>query len=989
MLVVISIFLLVPAAGESRGNELDRVYLTRQMATEAKSFVKVVNNRAWQGTPIRVGGMTYKRGLGVHADSKLVFPLDGKFVAFHVVPGPDDAHHGRLEMKILVDDKEVFATGPTSSRDKTPRKALAIPVTDAQTLTLIVNQAAGDIHGDHASWADAWLERPGYDSSEVAEEPPGVTALPRQKLEPFLQEYCIDCHGKRKQEAQVRFDQISWEIKDNDTAQRWQDVLDQLNGGDMPPEDATQPFDDEMSAALDSLTGALLTARRRLTDHGGEIKMRRLNRREYFNTIRELFGFDIFVHDIPEDGESSSFDTVGSEQLFTSADFDRYLQLGRKIATESFDWNTRPYQSRKIERQNLGRGLAQSIRKKVAENEAKLKMIRQKKPFKEIGFSDIGNQEIFQRQFWVNTQLPKKYTQLPKVDDGRYLTGIHDLTANIRNWRSPDIRGDYIHRIHGGTTGKAEEIRKLVAIRDFRRYYKGALRINGTVEKPESVSIRLRGGDIDMKNQLVLTEELFNDRDNAYYRKVALGGDPQKLDPQWATIWVDWLEWEGPIYPEVRPWFEQIIYPDHSREGGRPELFRDEKAAELIEKFAFEAFRRRAPEPMYISGLHSLFEEYRSQGQSFDEAMAEVFAIILASPGFLYIQEDIPEVDSEGRYLDDLELAIRLSYFLWSRPPDRQLYAYAEAGGLSKPSILKSQIERMLDDPKARAFQEGFMNQWAELDRFDAITIDPKVYPRFNEAVRLAARQEPGEFFGTLIKEDLPVANLIESDFVTINSTLGAHYGIRLPNTETGVFQKVKLPADSPRGGLMTQAAFLTAGSNGERSSPVIRGALVMEKLLHDEPAPPPPNVPELGSATNEPKTNRQMVIAHQKQAVCASCHKKMDVIGFGLENFDTTGKWRDTEKVGDKDVAIEPGGTLPGGEAFANVKELKAVLLKNEDQLAKELVESILAYSLGRTIEFSDSDDVEELLSRLKPQKYRIRSMIREIAMSDLFRRK
>jgi hypothetical protein len=185
----------------------------------------------------------------------------------------------------------------------------------------------------------------------------------------------------------------------------------------------------------------------------------------------------------------------------------------------------------------------------------------------------------------------------------------------------------------------------------------------------------------------------------------------------------------------------------------------------------------------------------------------------------------------------------------------------------------------------------------------------------------------------------------------------------------------------------MTQTAFLVTGSNGERSSPVIRGALVMEKLLHDEPAPPPPNVPELGSATREPKTNREMVELHQKQAVCASCHKKMDVIGFGLENFDTVGMWRDTEKVGRKQVPIETAGTLPGGAAFTNVQELKKVLIDEQQHLAEGMVESILAYGLGRTVEFSDSDDVAEILAKLKSDNFRVRSMIREIALSPLFR--
>jgi hypothetical protein len=244
-------------------------------------------------------------------------------------------------------------------------------------------------------------------------------------------------------------------------------------------------------------------------------------------------------------------------------------------------------------------------------------------------------------------------------------------------------------------------------------------------------------------------------------------------------------------------------------------------------------------------------------------------------------------------------------------------------------------------------------------------------------------------FLGTLIDENLPVRNLIDSDFVTVNATLAAHYGIAGVAPADDRFVKVKLPANSPRGGLMTQAAFLIAGSNGERSSPVIRGALIMEKLLHDEPAPPPPNVPELSEASSKPLSNREMVKIHQKRAACASCHKKMDVIGFGLENFDTIGRWRETETVGKQQVAIDPSGTLPGGARFNSVQELKSALLKHEAELAKGLVESILAYGLGRTVEFSDADDVEAILAKLADDGYPMRSMIREIALSPLLERK
>ncbi|MCB1210794.1 MAG: DUF1592 domain-containing protein, partial [Verrucomicrobiales bacterium] len=363
-----------------------------------------------------------------------------------------------------------------------------------------------------------------------------------------------------------------------------------------------------------------------------------------------------------------------------------------------------------------------------------------------------------------------------------------------------------------------------------------------------------------------------------------------------------------------------------------------------------------------------------------------VMAVVLASPGFLFLQE-ASKPDGKRHELDARELAIRLAYFLWSSAPDAELYRAAADGSLLKPEILRAQVDRMLLDARSVAFTDGFASQWAALKRFDAITIDESVMFKFNQGVRHSATREVLEFFRTLVAENLPASNLIDSDFVVINSLLGVHYGIA--GVKSDAFQKVSLPAESPRGGLLGQAAFLIAGSNGERSSPVIRGALVMEKLLHDKPAPPPPNVPELGSSSKIPLTNRQLVEAHQKRAQCASCHQKMDVIGFGLENFDVIGQWRDTEKVGNKEVPIATGGTLPGGVAFADIDGLKAALLNEKDALARELVESLLAYALGRTIEFSDADAIEAILHELKREDYPVRSMIHAVTASRLFHTK
>jgi cytochrome c553 len=805
-----------------------------------------------------------------------------------------------------------------------------------------------------------------------------ATPVPRESLEPFLNRYCIDCHNADEANGQVRFDTMSWQIETNDTAQRWQDVLDQLNGGAMPPDDASQPDDRELRQALASLTSTLQQARRRLTDHGGRFTLRRLNRREYSATIRHLFGFDVPLDEIPEDGSISSFDTVGAEQFFSSVHFEKYLALGRKVADEAFTWTVRPRQPTKVQgrRTEPEDRVTKQLRENLADLDQKMAMKQAGKTWQEMGFKDEGEAEIIFRQFATRAGHPRKYLEYPRVDDGVYVGVLNEtkwVSANLHT----DIRGDYIVRIHAGVHGSPDPIRTIALVRDHHGP-KGTVQIQGTVDQPETVELWTRQS-LGRFALNVKVEESRPDIPN-YLRH--LQGPKQAMDP-WVSIWIDWLEIEGPFYPEWRPVLETILSPAESIQGGHIALLHDDaRAGELIERFAFEAFRRRQPAPAFIASLTRRFEENRKAGMKHKAALADVLAIILASPGFLFLDEQPATPESSRRQLDSRELAIRLSYFLWSRPPDEELYA----ADLTQPAVLTAQVDRLLDDPRSQSFRDGFICQWAEFDRFDAITVDPKQYIRFNDGLRLAAKREVCEFFGVMLKEDLPAANLIDSDFVMVNPALAIHYGLTLSDCHTDAFQRVDLPADSPRGGLITQAAFLTTGSNGERTSPVIRGALILEKLLHDKPAPPPPNVPELSAAATKPTSTRDLVKLHQQQPVCGSCHRKIDAIGFGLEHFDAIGRWRETERVGGKDLPIETTVVLPSGARYATVQELKALLGSQQHRLARELLESLLTYALGRTVEFSDADDVEAMLDQLEPDNFPVRSMVHAIVSSQLF---
>ncbi|CAA6676253.1 MULTISPECIES: DUF1592 domain-containing protein [unclassified Lentimonas] len=798
------------------------------------------------------------------------------------------------------------------------------------------------------------------------------TNIERSELEPFIEANCIACHGPEKQKGEVRFDTMSWQITNNDEAQRWQDVLDVLNAGEMPPEEEPRPEEEALLNTLNSLNRTIVTARKRLTDHGGEITMRRLNRREYANTIHDLFGLKLSVHALPEDDDAETYDTIGADQFFSSIHFDRYLSLGTKIAQEGFKWSNRPLEKPKT-KQHEPESVTKNLRKSVSKADEQMAMVKAGKTWQEIGFADAGAMKIFTSQYKGRNAAPRKYISQPNADTGQYIYNNIRSTDDIRVTLGNDPRGTYRIKIHAGVVDGSPAVRQFLNIRDESPL--GVIKVEGTERSPRTIEILSAPSILSPSNRPSVTisecspYESFSRAFATYLEKI-------QSDNTFASIWVDWVEVEGPFYFQKENFFGQLLSPKGQ------DLAKPARARELITQFAYEAFRRRPPEPEYINQLVAFFEQRMRSGQKYQDAMSETLGVVLTSPSFIFIEET-PQAPS-SRQLDARAFAIRLAYFLWSCPPDDELYRVAENGSIFEPNALKKQIRRMLNDRKADAFYSGFMSQWAELDRFEAISVDQHEYYRFNPGIRDSAYKEVIEFFKVLVKENLPVHNLIDSNFVVVNAHLANHYGFK--GVDSNEFQKVSIPANSSRGGLITQTAFLTIGSNGERSSPVIRGTMVLDKILNDPPPPPPPNVPELGSTATRQLTNRQMVELHQKQTVCASCHSRIDPIGFGMENYDAIGQWRYEERVGDEALPIEQGGKLVSGMHYQDINDLKRLLTTQKHKLAKGIIESMLSYGLGRTIEFSDHEQIDELVQRCQHDDYGMQTMIFKVVTSPMF---
>ncbi|NBP89293.1 MAG: DUF1592 domain-containing protein, partial [Planctomycetia bacterium] len=463
-----------------------------------------------------------------------------------------------------------------------------------------------------------------------------------------------------------------------------------------------------------------------------------------------------------------------------------------------------------------------------------------------------------------------------------------------------------------------------------------------------------------------------------------LQGPKQEMAP-WVSIWIDWLEIEGPFYPEWRPVLERILSPAGPIQGGHIALLHDDaQAGELIERFAFEAFRRRQPDPAFVAGLTQRFEENRKAGMKHQAALADVFAIILASPGFLFLDERPATADSHRRQLDSRELAIRLSYFLWSSMPDDELFRAAARGELHTADQLVSQARRMLRDERISALVENFAGQWLQLRALEEFFPSRKHFPAFDSDLRRAMRRETELFFATIIAEDRSILEFLDADYTFVNERLAKHYGI--PDIETADFQKVGL-AGGRRGGLLGQASILAVTSNPTRTNPVKRGKWILETLFGSPPPEPPAGVPQLAEAGTSQLTGtlRERMEQHRADPACATCHKMLDPLGFGLENYDAIGSWRDHEG----SFPIDASGELPDGKKFSGPAELRALLLDRADDFRRCFAEKMLTYALGRGLEYYDACAIERIVANCRAGDDRFAVVIEEIVKSPAFQQR
>ena len=770
-----------------------------------------------------------------------------------------------------------------------------------------------------------------------------------KSIEPFFENYCFDCHNSDTAKADLDLEGLTRSIVDVADAQNWQDILDQLNSGEMPPKKKKQPSKTELSAAIGTLTNVLFKAEEKLKDSGGKIVLRHLNRREYQATIKDLMGINFNLESLPDDA-SGRFDTIGQNQSLSSMQLKKYFYINRKIASTSLSWAVKPRIKPSVTKLGQGRKGAKSFK-------------------------------------------------------GRMLA-ISGLTGSISLKFMQDARAAYRLSVTGGVVDGVKIRRGVrMTIPKGRLVNKhgeliGSFFITGSIDKPSTHQMIY-----EPENSLSISTSKYAFRRGISINEDVRGGPgtqqqishyrPIEPNVPTDTIMIKMASVEGPFYAPKSP-FELLVekYKVASSDDKKLDLI----AREFLEEFAAAAFRGNDINPAFIDDLMAYYANERKAGKGFKVAIIDPLALILSSTNFLYLLEN-----SDDEKLRAKSVANRLSYFLWSSPPDSRLMELAESGELLKRDMLVQEVDRLLDSPKAEHFFSGFMSQWMHLKRFDGISVSSRLHLHRTDGMIAASKHEPIEFFKTLVKEDLCATNLIDSDFVMANGILAMKYGLSDLHSGDG-FKKIKLPEGSPRGGIMTQAAFLAMGTMANRTSPVIRGALVKEILLNDAPPPPPPNVPELVHEGVDPLASvRSLVELHQKKVQCASCHARFDFIGLGLENFGPVGLWRDEEVVTQVRLAkklpksnkkvydVDASGELPDGTKFKDLFELKKALMKQKRQVAGSLLEGLLCYALGRDISFTDRPLIRQLLDDLEKRQadgrvFAVKEMVKQVVTSQAF---
>lgn len=799
----------------------------------------------------------------------------------------------------------------------------------------------------------------------------------RKNVRPILENYCFDCHADGARKGGVAFDEFKTDQAALEDRDLWLHALKNLRAGLMPPQKRDQPTKAEKEIIENWIKRAVFAADPQNPDPG-RVTIRRLNRTEYRNTIRDLLGVDFDTGTtFPPDDTGHGFDNIADVLTLPPMLLEKYVVAANQIVGDAVPAVSRVVPEKIVAgRQFQGGGEAMAERPGRPQRRGGLSLSY---------YQPAAVSNVFNAPFTGKYQLA-----VSLMVNEKYVDNVFDYN-----------KCRLIFRVDG----------------------RGLLRDEYSWEggKPYHYDYET---DWTAGNH-VLAFELQPLTTNEQTRTLSMQITSVKVSgPMDQKYWVQ---------PKDYVKFFPRKVPDDP-------AARRAYAHELLGSFARRAFRR-PPAEATLNRLVNLAESiYRQPGKTFEAGVAQGMVAVLSSPRFLFLEEHAESPSAPGAYafVDEFSLASRLSYFLWSSMPDEELMQLAEAGALRKN--LKAQVARMLNDDRSAAFVKDFVGQWLRTRDIETVPLEARFVlqreqkfdptaarnrQRFRElndkpdeqltaaereemqkiratfrgfsrqpvradmddGLRLAMRQETEKTFDYLLREDRSLLELIDSDYTFLNERLAKHYGI--PNVSGDEIRLVKLPADSPRGGILTQGSVLGVTSNPTRTSPVKRGLFVLDNILGTPPPPPPPNIPQLEDAakglTNHVPSLRETLALHRENALCSSCHNRMDPIGLALENFNAMGMWRNQE-FGDP---IDATGTLITGESFNNIRDLKHILVTNHaEDFYTTVTEKLLTYALGRGLDYYDVETVDQIVARIEAANGRVSALIAGVVESAPFQK-
>jgi hypothetical protein len=829
----------------------------------------------------------------------------------------------------------------------------------------------------------------------------------------FVNKYCVSCHGPTNQEGDRRFDQLASSEFPAEQSETWHEVLDRLNLGDMPPDDAPlQPSDEERLELVAAMTRILTSTANE--SRKPQTVFRRLNHYEYDATMRSLLGLEKMlenpIDEFTPDAKTDHFSNIGETLVLSDFLLTRYLEASERYfqnlrglaaqPTNKKTWTfNAPFCRNMPNPDGLDRdGEYQHIRENATDNFGYLWLKKLRK-----GVPASGEYRIRIKAAAINRDHPFKdwIINVPREDALQLSIVAGDTRAGDMATNNPTDRRLAVMDIADDEAQWYETTAWLDKHFQPRLGYpNGPVRIKfmrhllmhnhrdifaGFIKDRIHIFHSMHP-DFDRETAPALEKKFLEEQEQLKQagKPYAVFGKAHSIhtDEAWRQFYTEYqgprirvfeVQIEGPLQTETEKEVASI-FPS--------EQVDDATANELIRSFATQAFRR----PVLLDELAAVTKLYRDQikTHSQHDALQVAYQAIVCSPSFLYHR-------TKAGPLDDFELANRLAYFLWSSPPDAELLKLASKNLLREPKTLNEQVERLLDDPKSENMVAQFTDAWLQLSKLGTMLPDRVEHPEYyNQRLEEAMRTETRIFIQDAISRDLDLSVLVNGKHTFVNSSLARLYN--LDGVEGHEFRRVKL-TDENRGGLLGQASVLTASANGIDTSPVLRGVWVMECLLGTPPSPPPPDVEPLEPDTRGTTTIREQLAKHRDVATCNNCHRRIDPPGFALESFDEIGNFRTHyllpgygKKKGSK---IDASGKLASGESFQDVKELRALLLNRMDVVARNVATKLLVHATGRIDDHQDRADVIKLMEKAgNPSELGFRTLIHSVVQSEAFRR-